>query len=151
MSSAVELGVSADLVAAALQAAEQCGKDVANVPLATIAQAAGMSRSTLVRRLNGSRQSLDEAVRAAGVDPGGRPVRVRAIEAGAWLVSERGLANVTLESVADAANCSVHSLYAIFGSRDELFAAIYEQYSPFKDVLRLSADPSADLERTVAE
>ncbi|HEX2285927.1 MAG TPA: TetR family transcriptional regulator, partial [Mycobacterium sp.] len=105
----------------------------------------------LVRRLNGSRQMLDEAVRAAGVDPGGRPVRVRAIEAGAWLVSDRGLANVTLESVADAANCSVHSLYAIFGSRDELFAAIYEQYSPFKEVLRLSADPSADLERTVAE
>ena len=37
---------------------------------------------------------------------------------------------MTLESVAEAADCSVHSLYAIFGTRDELFAAIYEQYSP---------------------
>jgi AcrR family transcriptional regulator len=138
------------LVTAAIQVAERVGKDVADVPLAAIAQAAGMSRSTLVRRLNGSRQVLDEAVQAAGIDPGGRPVRVRAIEAGAWLISERGLANVTLEAVADAANCSVHSLYAIFGTRDELFAAIYERYSPFHDVLRLGADPSAPLEQTVA-
>jgi AcrR family transcriptional regulator len=148
MSSADEL---THLVTAAVQAAGQAGKDVADVPLATIAQAAGMSRSTLVRRLNGSRQALDEAVRAAGIDPGGRPVRVRAIEAGGWLVSERGLANVTLESVAEAADCSVHSLYAIFGTRDELFAAIYERYSPFHDVLRLASDPSASLEQTVAD
>jgi AcrR family transcriptional regulator len=148
MSSEDEL---ADLVTAAIQAAEQAGRDVADVPLATIAQAAGVSRSTLVRRLNGSRQSLDEAVRAAGIDPGGRPVRVRAIDAGARLVSDRGLATVTLEAVAEAADCSVHSLYAIFGTRDELFAAIYERYSPFNDVLRLSADPSSDLGQTVAD
>jgi AcrR family transcriptional regulator len=148
MSSADEL---ADLVAVAIQTAERGGKDVADVPLVTIAQAVGVSRSTLVRRLNGSRQALDEAVRAAGIDPGGRPVRTRAVEAGAWLISERGLANVTLEAVAESADCSVHSLYAIFGSRDELFAAIYERYSPFHDVLRLSADPSAGLEQTVAE
>jgi AcrR family transcriptional regulator len=148
MSSADEL---AGLVMAAVQVAEQAGKDVADVPLATIAQAAGVSRSTLVRRLNGSRQALDEAVRAAGIDPGGRPVRVRAIEAGAQLVSDRGLANVTLESVAEAAACSVHSLYAIFGTRDELFAAIYERYSPLNDVLQLSADASTSLEASVAE
>jgi hypothetical protein len=35
-----------------------------------------MSRSTLLRRLGDSRAALDEAVRAAGVDPGGQPVRV---------------------------------------------------------------------------
>ncbi len=148
MSSADEL---ADLVAAAIQTAQRSGKDVADVPLVRIARAVGVSRSTLVRRLNGSRQVLDEAVRAAGVDPGGRPVRTRAIEAGAWLISERGLANVTLDAVAEAAACSVHSLYAIFGTRDELFAAIYERYSPFNDVLRITADPSASLEATVAQ
>jgi AcrR family transcriptional regulator len=151
MSPTGELTVSPDLVAAAIRAAEQCGRDVADVPLATIARAAGVSRSTLVRRLNGSRRALDDAVRAAGVDPGGRPVRDRAIEAGASLIAERGLAMVTLEDVAGAASCSVHSLYGIFGSRDELFAAIYERYSPLNDLLRLSADPSADLERTVAQ
>lgn len=147
MSSADEF---ADLVASAIQTAERCGKDVADVPLTTIAQAVGVSRSTLVRRLNGSRQALDEAVQAAGVDPGGRPVRSRAIEAAAWLVSERGLANVTLESVAEAAECSVHSLYAIFGTRNELFAATYERYSPLNDLVRLGKDVDASLEQTVS-
>jgi AcrR family transcriptional regulator len=120
------------------------------VPLTTIAQSAGLSRSTLLRRLGGSRRALDEAVRAAGVDPGGRPVRVRAVEAGARLISAQGPATVTLEAVAAAAGCSVPSLYAVFGTRDELFAAIYEQYSPLRDLVQLCGDPTADLEQTVA-
>jgi AcrR family transcriptional regulator len=151
MSSIDELPAPLELVAAAIRAAEQCGRDVADVPLATIAQAAGVSRSTLLRRLGGSRRTLDEAVRATGVDPGGRPVRVRAVEAGAGLVSERGPATVTLEAVAEAAGCSVPSLYAVFGTRDELFAAIYEQYSPRADLVSVCADPAADLEQTVAD
>ena len=57
-----------EVVEAALRAADRLGRDVADVPLIAIAREAGMSRSTLVRRLNGSRQLLDDAVRAAGVD-----------------------------------------------------------------------------------
>ena len=144
------MSVPDHLVAAAIRAAEGCGKDVADVPVAAIAQVAGVSRSTLLRRLRGSRRALDEAVRAAGIDPGGRrPVRDRAIDAAARLVSERGAAPVTLEAVAEAAGCSVHGLYAVFGTRDELFSAIYERYSPFRDLVALSSDPDADLEQTV--
>src|ERR1700753_1780215 len=116
--------VPADVVAAALRAAENLGRDVADVPLIAIAQEAGMSRSTLVRRLNGSRQPLGDAVGAAGVGPhvpaavdartrrrgaaagrsrgearGARPpVRERAVDAAASLISERGLAAANLES-----------------------------------------------------
>lgn len=151
MSPSGELLVSPELVEAAIHAATQRDKDVADVPLAAIAQSAGLSRSTLLRRLGGTRRALDEAVRAAGVDPGGRPVRVRAVEAGARLISAQGLATVTLEAVAAAAGCSVPSLYAVFGTRDELFAAIYEQYSPLRDLIRLCADPTAGLEQTVAD
>ena len=61
------------LVAAALAVARARGRDVADVPLAEIAAAASMSRSTLLRRLGGTRGPLDDAVRRAGVDPGGRP------------------------------------------------------------------------------
>jgi AcrR family transcriptional regulator len=150
MSTDVEFQVSSDLVAVAIRAAQQCGRPVADVPLSTLAETAGVSRSTLLRRIGGSRRALDEAVRRAGVDPGGQPVRERAIEAGARLISERGLASVTLESVAEAAHCSMPSLHAIFGTRDRLFAAIYERYSPLTDVVSLFIDPPASIEQTVA-
>ncbi|OBK52370.1 TetR/AcrR family transcriptional regulator [Mycobacterium sp. 1081908.1] len=142
--------MSPDLVDAAHAAAKRCGRPVAEVPLGTLAEAAGISRSTLLRRIGGSRRALDEAVRAAGVDPGGRPVRERAIEAGAWLISDRGLASVTLESVAVSADCSVASLQAIFGTRDRLFAAIYERYSPLSDLAALFSDEAVRIEETVA-
>ncbi len=142
--------VPAGVVEAALRAAENLGRDVADVPLIAIAREAGMSRSTLVRRLNGSRQPLDDAVRAAGVEPGGRPpVRERAIQAAAALIGDRGLAAVTLEAVAAQANCSVHSLYAVFGGRDELLRAVFDRYGPFLDLYEAISDPHADLAETV--
>jgi AcrR family transcriptional regulator len=142
--------VPADVVEAALRAAENLGKDVADVPLIAIAREAGVSRSTLVRRLRGSRQPLDAAVRAAGVEPGGRPrVRERAIEATASLISERGLATVTLEAVAAQANCSVHSLYAVFGGRDELLRAVFDRYAPVFDLDEAISGSHAELSETV--
>lgn len=135
---------------AAIRAAEERGEDVADVPLPVLAAAAGVSRSTLVRRVGGSRRALDEAVRAAGVNPGGRqPVRRRAVEAAAWLISEQGLAAVTLEAVAVAAGCSVHSLYATFVGREGLLTAIYESYTPLFDIEALLERPSGSLEQTV--
>ena len=48
-----------------------------------------------------------------GVDPGGRPVPDRAVEAGAPEVSERGPATVTLEAAAEAAGRGVLILSVI--------------------------------------
>jgi AcrR family transcriptional regulator len=142
--------VPAEVVDAALRAAETLGRDVADVPLVAIAREAGMSRSTLVRRLNGSRQLLDDAVRAAGVEPGGRPpVRERAVQSAASLISDRGLAAVTLEAVAVQADCSVHSLYAVFGGRDELMRAVFDRYSPILDLDEVISDPDAEFGATV--
>jgi AcrR family transcriptional regulator len=134
------------VVEAALRAAEKLGKDVADVPVAMIAAEAGISRSTLLRRFDGSRTALNDAVRAAGVDPGGLPpVRNRAVAAAAALISESGLAAATLEAVAAQAGCSVYSLHAVFGGRDELMRAVFEQHSPILDIEEYLAHPSDDL------
>lgn len=123
--------VGDDLVQAALRAARALGKDVADVPVIAIAREAGISRSTLIRRLGGTRDSLDAAVRAAGIDIGGQaPVRTRALDAAAALIEYHGLAAATLEAIAVRAECSVHSLYAAFGGRDELLRALFERHSP---------------------
>lgn len=139
-----------NVVQAALTVARVRGVPVGDVPLVAVAAEAGISRSTLLRRLGGTRRALDDAVRAAGVDPQGqKSVRERAVEAAAVIVSERGLSSVTLERVAGGAGCSVHSLYAVFGGRDDLLRAVYERYTPFLDVQAVLAGPHEDLPDTV--
>lgn len=122
---------------------------MAEVPLVAIAKAAGMSRSTLLRRI-GNRAALDEACRQAGIDPGSRvPVRDRAVTAAAELITKHGLGAFTLEAVADTARCAVPSLYAVFGNRDSLLAAVFTHYGPLPDLQQLAADPPAHIEETV--
>lgn len=144
--------VANDLVQAALRASYALGKDVADVPIIAIAEEAGMSRSTLIRRLGGSRTALDEAVHAAGHDPGGLPpVRVRALDAAAELISTVGLASATLEAVAERAQCSLPSLYVTFGGRNELLRAVFDRHSPLLDIEDFFADPPTDLSSTVQQ
>ncbi|AUS78169.1 TetR/AcrR family transcriptional regulator [Actinoalloteichus sp. AHMU CJ021] len=142
--------VGSELVQAALAASRERGQDVADVPLTAIAEAAGISRSTLLRRLGGTRARLDEAVRDAGIDPGGRrPVRERAVEAAATLIGERGLGAVTLDAVAAEARCSLPSLHTVFGGRDGLLGAVFDRYSPVLALDSLRRDPPATTEDTV--
>jgi AcrR family transcriptional regulator len=142
--------VATHLVEAALRAARDLGKDVAEVPLTAIAAAAGVSRSTLLRRLGGSRKALDDAVRQAGVDPGGRPpVRERAINAAIRLISERGLGAVTLDAVAKEAGCALPSLHTVFQGRDGLLAAVFDRFGPVLDLETLAARPPDTVEDTV--
>jgi AcrR family transcriptional regulator len=138
------------LVEAALRAASELGKDVADVPVIVIARHAGISRATLLRRLGGSRAALDEAVRARGLDPGGAPpVRTRALDAAAVLIAENGLAAATLEAIAARAECSVQSLYAIFGTRDGLLRTVFDRHSPLLDIEEFLAEDHGDLPTTV--
>ncbi|MBV9449752.1 MAG: TetR/AcrR family transcriptional regulator [Streptosporangiaceae bacterium] len=146
----MDAGVPSEIVAAAVAAASERGQDVADVSLTVIATAAGISRSTLLRRIGNSRTALDDAVRATGVDPGGRPpVRERAIEATARLIAESGLASLTLDAVADAAQCSLPSLHLTFGGRDGLLTAVFERYSPLHDFQQLMAARSGEFVETV--
>jgi AcrR family transcriptional regulator len=133
------------IVEATLIEASAQGRDPADVPLEDVARRAGLSRATLYRRI-GSRRALDDAVRAAGVDPGGRPaVRERATEAALTVIVRDGLGAMTLEAVAAQAGCSLPALYDQFGGREGLLTALFERYSPIRRFEALLETPPASL------
>jgi AcrR family transcriptional regulator len=127
------------VVAAAIAEAEETGKPIAELSLDRIAVRAGMSRSTIFRRV-GSRQALEDAVRRAGIDPGRRPgVRDRAIDAAAALIVSDGVGALTVEEVARRVGCAVTSVHTQLGGRDGLLDAVFERHAPLPRVERLLA------------
>ncbi len=140
------------IVQAAMAEAADTGSTVAELSLDRIARRAGLSRSTVYRRVR-SRRALDEAVRAAGGDPGSRVgVRERAIAAATELIVSDGIAGLTVEAVTRRVGCAATSVYAAFGDREGLLAAVFERHAPLPVVEDLlSADPQrfADFESGV--
>jgi len=128
------------VVAAAIAEAQETGRPVAELSLGRIAVRAGMSRSTIFRRI-GSRQALEDAIRRTGVDPGSRPgVRDRAIDAAAEVIVAAGVGALTVEEVARRVGCAVTSVHTQLGGRDGLLDAVFERHAPLPRVERLIHD-----------
>jgi AcrR family transcriptional regulator len=144
--------MDATIVRAAITEAAEAGRPVAEVSLDRIARRAGLSRSTVYRRVR-TRRALEEAVREAGGDPGSRVgVRERAITAATELIVADGVAALTVEAVTRRVGCAATSVYAAFGDREGLLAAVFERHAPLPVVEELlTADPRrfADFESGV--
>jgi AcrR family transcriptional regulator len=113
------------IVQAAMAEAQETGTPVAELSLDQIARRAGVSRSTIYRRVR-NRRALDEAVRKAGADPGGRV----------------GVADRAIAAATDArrVGCSVSAVHTAFGGREGLLAAVFERHAPLPTVVQLMAD-----------
>jgi AcrR family transcriptional regulator len=132
--------------------------DTSAVPLAemsmdAIASGLGMTRMTLYRRA-GTRDAIVAALRARGVDARRQPdVYERVIVATARLLREQPIAALTLEQIADAANCSLPAIYARFGSRQGVLKAVIERHSPLLPMREAVATnleaPTADLRHDI--
>lgn len=99
--------------------------------MAQLAEAAGVSRATLYRRVP-SREALAQRLRARGIEPGaelGDPARDRILEAVTALVDEVGL-RFTLEQVAERAGVGAATVYRSFGDREGLLRAFFDERSP---------------------
>jgi AcrR family transcriptional regulator len=140
------------IVQAAIAEAEATGTPVAELSLDRIARRAGMSRSTIYRRVR-TRRALDDAVRAAGGDPGSRVgVRDRAIGAATELIVADGVAALTVEAVTRRVGCAATSIYAAFGDREGLLAAVFDRHAPLpvvEHLLTTDPDSTADFESGV--
>jgi AcrR family transcriptional regulator len=140
------------IVEAALAEAQATGTPVAELSLDRIARRAGVSRSTMYRRVR-NRRTLDEAVRRAGAEPGARVgVAERAIAAATEVIVTDGVSALTVDGVARRVGCSVSSVHTAFAGREGLLGAVFERHAPLPVVEQLmSTDPErfTDLESGV--
>src|ERR1700754_271957 len=140
------------IVQAAMAEARETGSPVAELSLDQIARRAGISRSTIYRRVR-NRRALDAAVREAGTDPGNRVgVADRSIAAATDMITADGVGALTVDGVARRVGCSVSAVHTAFGGRDGLLAAVFERHAPLPAVVKLMAeDPArfADLDSGV--
>lgn len=128
------------IVQAALAEARDTGTPVAELSLGQIARRAGISRSTIYRRVR-NRQALNDAVRNAGTDPGSRVgVADRAITAATEAIIADGVAALTVDGVARRVGCSISAVHTAFGGRDGLLAAVFERNAPLPTVVNLMTE-----------
>ena len=114
------------MVDAAVRAAAATGREVGTLSLAEIAAAAGVSRSTLLRRAGG-RAAVDAALRERVRAPVSLADRV--VAAAASVIGADGVAGLTLERVAEQAGCTVMSVYNQVGGRDALLVEVFRRHT----------------------
>lgn len=123
-------GPDENLIGQIVSIASERGVSVAELSTDELADYLGMSRSTLYRRI-GTRQALNAAMKAAGVDTGEQPKATeRIIEAAAALIREGGLPAMTMESVANRAGVALPTIFTLFGNRTGLLAQVFERHGP---------------------
>ena len=133
--------------------AESSSVPLAEMSMDTLAAELGMTRMTLYRKA-GPRQRIVEALDAIGIDARRHPdVHDRVVQATAELLRVQPLADITLETIATRARCSLPALYARFGNREGVLKAVIERYSPLLPVREASAvamqSDSVDLRRDI--
>ncbi len=111
---------------AAVRSAEEAGREVSSLSLAEVAAAAGVSRSTLLRRAGG-RAVIDAALRERIRAPVALSDRV--VAAAGALIAAEGVGALTLERVAAEASCTVMSIYNQLGGRDALLVAVFAKHA----------------------
>jgi len=110
--------------------------------MTALAEAAGVSRTTLYRRFP-NRDAVVAALARTGDAPADLPTRV--LDAFERVAARRGIAATTLADVAEEAGCGAATVYRHFGSREGLLTAYAAARTPRGLLGEFASDPSGPL------
>jgi AcrR family transcriptional regulator len=108
---------------------DQSREGLTELSMDELAARAGVSRATLYR-LFGSQQHL---LQQLGLTPP-PPVRSRILDTALELVGRHGLAELSMDELAAAADVSRATLYRLFPGKEALFAELVRSFSPFEPI-----------------
>lgn len=115
--------------------------------MASLAEAAGLSRATLYRHVGG-RKGLGALLRARGVGWAASP-RERLLAQARALIAAHGPHGFSLEELAHEAEVSPTTVYREFGDRPGLLRAVMQGIGPPTELVMLLADVEAPLEQVL--
>lgn len=131
MTAAIATSASDRIIAAARQ---MLAHDP-TLPIAAVAEAAGVSRATLHRHFH----TRADLLAAIGVEPD-VGTRERILVAAVELMARSGLEALSMDEVAAMAEVSRASVYRLFPGKPALFEAMLFTYSPFEPVIARLAE-----------
>jgi AcrR family transcriptional regulator len=113
-----------------LAAAREVFATDAHAAIGRIVRAAGTSRATFYRHF----RSRSELVAALELEPD-RSSRERVLGAAAELIGRDGLADLSMDELADRAGVSRATVYRLYPGKAALFEALVQKHTPFGEVV----------------
>ncbi|MCA9688572.1 MAG: TetR/AcrR family transcriptional regulator [Nannocystaceae bacterium] len=131
-------------------AAQLVAREGPDLTMDRLAQAAGISRATLYRRIPGRRALARQLRDERGVELAVRgSTRARILEAAGLEINERGLLAATIERIAERAGVNPVTIYRLYQDRDTLLREVLESRSPRRSAARLLDDCDAPMVETL--
>lgn len=130
------------MIAAAESVVRESGADA--LDMGEVAKRAGVSRASLYRAVGG-RGAVLEALAARGLTARPKDARAKVLLGAKTVFVKRGFEAATIEQIANCAGVSEATVYRLFGDKEGVVSAFFEEFSPRRAARAIRDRSTGDL------